>query len=146
MINLQKVVKEELGSESFKSELILKKTVVPPELSFDDLALRLKLQQELIDERQGAFELSTPPKTLEIFATTRAGKSILRAGILMQTLPGKQSPVLFDFHKEGKTSTFSNCVAWMSDRSNYFDISKQNHNLFETPDLRKFSPKCRKRN
>ncbi len=146
MKNLQKFNKGELGRKPFEADQILKNTVGQPKLSFSNLALKLELQQKLIGERQETLDLSTSPKILEIFAKPRGGKSILLADLLMQASVRKWSPVALDFPKEGDTSMFSDYIASIEECSNYFDITKQNHNLFEISNLHKPSPKCRKRN
>lgn len=143
---MQKVNKGELARKPFEADQILKNTVGQPKLSFSNLASKLELQQKLIGEKQDTLDLSTSPKTLEIFAKPRGGKSIILADLLMQVSVRKWVLIAFDFPKEGDTSTFADYTASIGECSNYFDIAKQDHNLFEIPNLPKSSPKCRKRN
>jgi hypothetical protein len=94
---------------------------------------------ELIAEEGGTpvhLDLFNEHKNLALFATTRAGKSVLVAGILTQALAHGIPVVALDFPKPDGTSTFTDYTNFMEGNGAYFDISKQSNNLFEQPDLR----------
>lgn len=82
------------------------------------------------------LDLFTQHKNLALFATTRAGKSVLVSGILTQALAHNIPVVALDFPKPDGTSTFTDYTQFMEENGAYFDISKQSNNLFEQPDLR----------
>ncbi|BAY92438.1 putative Type IV secretory pathway protein [Tolypothrix sp. PCC 7601] len=82
------------------------------------------------------LDLFTQHKNLALFATTRAGKSVLVSGILTQALAHDIPVVALDFPKPDGTSTFTDYTQFMEENGAYFDISKQSNNLFEQPDLR----------
>ncbi|MCP6761724.1 MAG: hypothetical protein NHB32_23935 [Fischerella sp. CENA71] len=98
---------------------------------------------ELIAEEGGTpvhLDLFNQHKNLALFATTRAGKSVLVSGILTQALAYKIPVVALDFPKPDGTSTFTDYTHFMERNGAYFDISKQSNNLFEQPDLRLLNP------
>ncbi|WYL94696.1 MAG: hypothetical protein HEQ35_13300 [Gloeotrichia echinulata IR180] len=98
---------------------------------------------ELIAEEGGTpvhLDLFTQHKNLALFATTRAGKSVLVSGILTQALAYGIPVVALDFPKPDGTSTFTDYTEFMEANGAYFDISKQSNNLFEQPDLRSLDP------
>ncbi|QLE55681.1 hypothetical protein [Nostoc sp. TCL26-01] len=98
---------------------------------------------ELIAEEGGTpvqLDLFNQHKNLALFATTRAGKSVLVSGILTQALAHNIPVVALDFPKPDGTSTFTDYAQFMEGRGAYFDISKQSNNLFEQPDLRSLDP------
>ncbi|TFI55959.1 hypothetical protein BLD44_001055 [Mastigocladus laminosus UU774] len=98
---------------------------------------------ELIAEEGGTpvhLDLFNHHKNLALFATTRAGKSVLVSGILTQALAYKIPVVALDFPKPDGTSTFTDYTHFMERNGAYFDISKQSNNLFEQPDLRLLNP------
>lgn len=97
---------------------------------------------ELIADEGGTpvhLDLFNQHKNLALFATTRAGKSVLVSGILTQALAHNMPVVALDFPKPDGTSTFTDYTAFVGDKGAYFDISKQSNNLFEQPDLRSLS-------
>lgn len=97
---------------------------------------------ELIAEEGGTpvhLDLFKRHKNLALFATTRAGKSVLVSGILTQALAHNIPVVALDFPKPDGTSTFTDYTEFMAGWGAYFDISKQSNNLFEQPDLRLLS-------
>jgi len=97
---------------------------------------------ELIAEEGGTpiqLDLFNQHKNLALFATTRAGKSVLVSGILTQALAHNIPVVALDFPKPDGTSTFTDYTQFMEESGAYFDISKQSNNLFEQPDLRALS-------
>lgn len=101
---------------------------------------------ELLGEDGGTpifLDLFTQHKNLGIFATTRAGKSVLVSGILTQAMARGWPIVALDFPKEDGSSTFSDYTKFMGSRGAYFDITTQSSNLFEIPDLRRMSPQKR---
>ncbi len=98
---------------------------------------------ELIAEEGGTpvhLDLFKQHKNLALFATTRAGKSVLVSGILTQALAHNIPVVALDFPKPDGTSTFTDYTEFMGRNGAYFDISKQSNNLFEQPDLRSLTP------
>lgn len=98
---------------------------------------------ELIAEEGGTpihLDLFTQHKNLALFATTRAGKSVLVSGILTQALAYGLPIVALDFPKPDGTSTFTDYTEFMGKKGAYFDISKQSNNLFEQPDLSSLNP------
>ncbi len=97
---------------------------------------------ELVAEEGGTpvhLDLFKQHKNLALFATTRAGKSVLVSGILTQALAYNIPVVALDFPKPDGTSTFTDYTEFMGRNGAYFDISKQSNNLFEQPDLRSLS-------
>ncbi|HEY9803544.1 MAG TPA: hypothetical protein V6D25_24585 [Leptolyngbyaceae cyanobacterium] len=98
---------------------------------------------ELIAEEGGTpvqLDMFNQHKNLALFATTRAGKSVLVSGILTQALAHGIPVVALDFPKPDGTSTFTDYAHFMEGNGAYFDISKQSNNLFEQPDLRSLNP------
>ncbi|MEB3215362.1 MAG: hypothetical protein VKN72_03745 [Nostocales cyanobacterium 94392] len=98
---------------------------------------------ELIADEGGTpvyIDLFNQHKNLALFATTRAGKSVLVSGILTQALAHNIPVVALDFPKPDGTSTFTDYTQFLSEYGAYFDISNQANNLFEAPDLRLLSP------
>ncbi|MGP1385720.1 MAG: hypothetical protein ACTS2F_19325 [Thainema sp.] len=96
---------------------------------------------ELIAEEGGRpvyLDLFTQHKNLGLFATTRAGKSVLVSGILTQALAHRFPVVALDFPKPDGSSTFTDYTQFVGGA--YFDISRESNNLFELPDLRHLPP------
>ena len=96
---------------------------------------------ELISEESGCpihLDLFNQHKNLGLFATTRAGKSVLVSGILTQALAYRFPVVALDFPKPDGSSTFTDYCRFVG--GSYFDISRESNNLFEQPDLRHLLP------
>jgi len=98
---------------------------------------------ELVTEEGGApiwinLTASAEPKHLGIFATTRAGKSVLVSGILTSALVAGMPVNVVDFPKPDGTSTFTDFTKNLGGA--YFDISKESNNLFQIPDLSHHKP------
>jgi hypothetical protein len=94
---------------------------------------------ELIAEEGGTpvfLDLYRQHKNLGLFATTRAGKSVLASGILTQALAHGMPVVAMDYPKPDGTSTFTDYTRFMGEDGAYFDIGKESSNLFELPNLR----------
>jgi hypothetical protein len=92
---------------------------------------------ELIAEEGGSpihLDLFHQHRNLGLFATTRAGKSVLVSGILTQALAHRFPVVALDFPKPDGSSTFTDYTQFVGGA--YFDISRESNNLFELPDLR----------
>jgi hypothetical protein len=92
---------------------------------------------ELIAEEGGSpihLDLFHQHRNLGLFATTRAGKSVLVSGILTQALAHRFPVVALDFPKPDGSSTFTDYTQFVGGA--YFDISWESNNLFELPDLR----------
>ncbi len=95
---------------------------------------------ELIADEGGTplhLDLYQKHKNLGVFATTRAGKSVLVSGILTQALAQGMPVVALDYPKPDGTSTFTDYTQFFgSEDGAYFDIGSQSSNLFEIPDTR----------
>ncbi len=94
---------------------------------------------ELIAEEGGTpvyLDLYKSHKNLAVFGTTRAGKSVLVAGLLTPALAQDIPVVALDYPKPDGSSTFTDYTQFMGSDGSYFDISKESNNLFELPDLR----------
>jgi hypothetical protein len=78
-------------------------------------------------------------RNIGIFATTRAGKSVLVSAFISQALCNNQQIVALDFPKPDGTSTLTDYTRFIGDIGAYFDISKESSNLLELPDLRGFT-------
>ena len=87
------------------------------------------------------LNLYTQHKNLGLFATTRAGKSVLASGIITQALAHGMPVVAMDYPKPDGTSTFTDYTKFMGEDGAYFDIGKESSNLFELPNLRSLPPK-----
>ncbi|MBV6627376.1 MAG: hypothetical protein KI793_31290 [Rivularia sp. (in: Bacteria)] len=99
---------------------------------------------ELIAEEGGTpveLDLYNQHKNLGLFATTRAGKSVLASGILTQALAHGMPVVAMDYPKPDGTSTFTDYTQFMDKDGAYFDIGKESSNLFELPNLRSLPQK-----
>lgn len=99
---------------------------------------------ELIAQEGGTpihLNLYSQHKNLGLFATTRAGKSVLASGILTQALALGMPVVAMDYPKPDGTSTFTDYARFMEEDGAYFDIGKESSNLFELPNLRSLPPK-----
>ena len=81
-------------------------------------------------------------KHLGLFATTRAGKSVLVSGILTRALSDGIPVRALDFPKPDGSSTFTDYTK--ATDGAYFDIGIEANNLFEVPDLRALPPKMQK--
>ena len=93
---------------------------------------------ELIAEEGGTpvfIDLYSQHKSLGLFATTRAGKSVLASGIITQALGHGIPVVAMDYPKPDGTSTFTDYTQFMGEDGAYFDITKESSNLFELPNL-----------
>lgn len=94
---------------------------------------------ELIAEEGGTpvhLDLYNQHKNLAVFGTTRAGKSVLVAGLLTPALAKGIPVVALDYPKPDGSSTFTDYANFLGSEGAYFDISKESNNLFELPDLR----------
>lgn len=97
---------------------------------------------ELLSEEGGVpifLDLFTQHRNLGVFATTRAGKSIMLSAVLTQALASQMPIVALDFPKPDGTSTFTDYTKFMGRHGAYFDIGTEANNLFELPDLRGMS-------
>ena len=68
-----------------------------------------------------------------IFATTRAGKSLLLAQIIVSALIEKVRTVVLDYPKSDGSSTFDTLTKRLGELGAYFNIGEQFINLFERP-------------
>jgi hypothetical protein len=102
---------------------------------------------ELIGEDGGTpihIDLYSQHKNLGIFGTTRSGKSVLVAGILVQALARGIPISAIDFPRPDGTGTFSDLCEFLGDLAAYYDIGSESCNLFEPPDLRKLAENLQK--
>ena len=94
---------------------------------------------ELLSEEGGVpihIDLFNRHRHLALFATTRAGKSVLVSSILSQALARNIPIVVLDFPTD-TASTFKDYTKFLGEGTGaYFDIGKEQNNLFELPDLR----------
>jgi hypothetical protein len=98
---------------------------------------------ELIAEEGGTpvhLDLYNQHKNLAVFGTTRAGKSVLVAGLLTPALAQGIPVIALDYPKPDGSSTFTDYTQFLGEEGAYFDISKKANNLFEIPDLRGYEP------
>lgn len=72
---------------------------------------------------------------LGIFATQRAGKSVLVSSILTMALAHDIPIVALDYPKGDGSSTFDDYTAFQEENGAYFDIAEQSNNIFELPDV-----------
>jgi hypothetical protein len=104
---------------------------------------------ELIAEDGGSpvhLDLFQPEgKHLAVFGTTRSGKSVLVAGILVQALARSVPVVAIDYPKPDGTSTFTDFAKFVKPLGAYFDVGAEAINLFERPDLSALTEEERKR-
>ena len=94
---------------------------------------------ELLSEEGGVpilIDTFDQHRNVGLFATTRAGKSVLVSGALTQALANQMPIVALDFPKPDGTSTFTDYTKFMGKAGAYFDIGSEANNLFELPDLR----------
>lgn len=94
---------------------------------------------ELIADNGGTpifIDFITKHRNIAVYATTRAGKSVLVAGGLTRFLAEGYPIVALDYPKPDGTSTFTDYAAFLEPRAAYFDIGKESNNLMEKPDLR----------
>ena len=102
---------------------------------------------ELIASEGGTpvhLDLYSQHKNLAVFGTTRAGKSVLVAGLLTRALAQNIPVVALDYPKPDGTSTFTDYTNFLGEDGAYFDISTSANNLFELPDLRGLDVEKRK--
>jgi hypothetical protein len=133
------IVWEQLLTTPFNRRLVYLSGEVPGLTPLMCTRSRDKRGFELVAEDGGTpvfLDLFDQHRNLGIFATTRAGKSVLVSGILTQALSHKMPVVALDYPKPDGTSTFTDYTEFMGANGAYFDISKQSNNLFEVPDLR----------
>jgi hypothetical protein len=136
------IVWEGLLSTPFKRRQLYLTSEVPGLMPLTLTKAGDKRGFELIAEEGGTpvhLDLFNQHKNLALFATTRAGKSVLVSGILTQALAHNIPVVALDYPKPDGTSTFTDYTEFMGRNGAYFDISKQSNNLFEQPDLRSLS-------
>jgi hypothetical protein len=99
---------------------------------------------ELITDEGGVplhLDLYQQHRNIGLFATTRAGKSVLVAGMLVPALAQDIPVIIMDFPPSDAASTFRDFTGYVGGA--YFDIGKESNNLLEIPDLSAFNPKER---
>lgn len=95
---------------------------------------------ELVTDEGGVpihVDLYNQHRNVALFATTRAGKSVLVAGMLVPALAQNIPVIIMDFPPSDAASTFRDFTQYVGGA--YFDIGKESNNLFELPDLTKFT-------
>jgi len=95
---------------------------------------------ELISDEGGVpihIDLYGQHRNIMLLATTRAGKSVAVADMLKQGLARGIPVILMDFPPSDAASTFKDFTAHLGGA--YFDIGREANNLFELPDLSRFS-------
>jgi hypothetical protein len=99
---------------------------------------------ELISDEGGVpvhLDLYQQHRNIALFATTRAGKSVMVAGMLVPALAQDMPVIIMDFPPSDTASTFKDFTSYIGGA--YFDIGKESNNLLEIPDLSAFSEKER---
>jgi hypothetical protein len=99
---------------------------------------------ELVSDEGGVplhLDLYKQHRNIGLFATTRAGKSVLVAGMLVPALAQDIPVIIMDFPPSDAASTFKDFTNYVGGA--YFDIGKESNNLLELPDLSAFSEKER---
>lgn len=94
---------------------------------------------ELLSEEGGVpihLDLFTKHRNIGIWATTRAGKSVMMASIFTQALALSIPIVILDFPTDTASTFRDYCRFLGKKQAAYFDIRTESNNLFETPDLR----------
>ncbi len=141
------IVWENLLTKPFNRRLPYFSGEVPGLMPIIKTATGDKSGFELIAEEGGTpvhLDLYNNHKNLAVFGTTRAGKSVLVAGLLTPALAQNIPVVALDYPKPDGTSTFTDYTNFMGEDGAYFDISKEANNLFELPDLRGLDAELRK--
>jgi hypothetical protein len=99
---------------------------------------------ELVSDEGGVplhLDLYKQHRNIGLFATTRAGKSVLVAGMLVPALAQDIPVIIMDFPPSDAASTFKDFTNYVGGA--YFDIGKEANNLLEIPDLSSFNEKER---
>jgi hypothetical protein len=99
---------------------------------------------ELVSDEGGVpihIDLYKQHRNIALFATTRAGKSVMVSGMLMHSLSRDIPVIVMDFPPSDAASTFKDFTNYVGGA--YFDIGKESNNLLELPDLSGFSEKER---
>ncbi|PSF35797.1 hypothetical protein C7H19_15340 [Aphanothece hegewaldii CCALA 016] len=79
-----------------------------------------------------------------VLGTTRSGKSVLVGGLITQALSHNVPIVALDYPKETGESTYSAYTRFMEGFGAYFNVAQESINLFEIPNLYRFSPEIQK--
>lgn len=98
---------------------------------------------ELIAEDGGTpilIDIFSQHRNVAIFGTTGSGKSAIESYFKTQMLARGWPFVGIDFPRQDGTGTYTDKIEFLGSRAAYFDISSKSNNLFERPDLRRFSP------
>jgi hypothetical protein len=99
---------------------------------------------ELVTDEGGVplhLDLYSQHRNIALFATTRAGKSVMVAGMLVPALAQDIPVIIMDFPPSDAASTFKDFTNYVGGA--YFDIGKESNNLLEIPDLSAFDAKER---
>ncbi|MBD2131085.1 hypothetical protein H6F47_01025 [Sphaerospermopsis sp. FACHB-1094] len=141
------IVWQNLLSKPFNRRLPYFTNEVPGLMPVIKTATGDKTGFELIADEGGTpihLDLYNHHKNLAVFGTTRAGKSVLVAGLLTPALAQDIPVVALDYPKPDGSSTFTDYTNFMGEDGAYFDISRETNNLFELPDLRGLEAELRK--
>lgn len=132
------IVRQRLMATPFNRRIVYLNEEVPGLIPLVKTKTIDKSGFELVATEGGTpifLNLYTEHKNLGLFATTRAGKSVMASGILTQALAHGMPVVAMDYPKPDGTSTFTDYTKFMGVDGAYFDIGKESSNLFELPDL-----------
>ncbi|KAM3095551.1 hypothetical protein ACKFKG_13135 [Phormidesmis sp. 146-35] len=97
---------------------------------------------ELVSDEGGVpvhIDLYGQHRNIALFATTRAGKSVMVSGMLLHALARGIPVIVMDFPPSDAASTFKDFTSYVG--GSYFDIGKESNNLMELPDLSSVNPK-----
>ncbi|MEO1396015.1 MAG: hypothetical protein AAFV90_24220 [Cyanobacteria bacterium J06634_5] len=96
---------------------------------------------EFISEDEGVpfyLDIKDFHRHILFLATTRGGKSVLFAYILMLAMCSDIPMVVVDYPKEDGDSTFGPITQLAEEHGAYLNIAEESNNFFELPDLRQF--------
>jgi hypothetical protein len=99
---------------------------------------------ELVSDEGGVplfLDLYQQHRNIALFATTRAGKSVMVSGMLVPAMAQEIPVIIMDFPPSDAASTFKDFTNYVGGA--YFDIGKESNNLFEIPDLSAFGERER---
>jgi hypothetical protein len=115
----------------------------------------LPIVQTITNDRQGVefladdasspvcIDLSSPHafnhRHMAIFGTTRAGKSVVLAAIILQSIVDRVPVVMIDYPNADGRSTFYELCQFHHELAVYIDVRRNSLNLFDRPDLSGFS-------
>lgn len=96
---------------------------------------------EFVTEEEGTpyyLDIAKIHRHILFLATTRSGKSVLFAQILMIAMCSKIPMVIVDYPRETGDSTFGPITRLAGNEGAYLNIAEESNNILELPDLRRF--------